>query len=193
MKIIGIYKITNIVTGKCYVGSAVDLKDRFRSHRSKLFLNKHHSPKLQNSYNKHGLDKFVYEIIEECPKGIIIEREQYYIDLYDSYNKGYNSRQKAESMLGFKFSEESKKKMSDSQKGKKRSKESIEKSRQANIGRKMPPDAIEKTRQAKIGKKRSDETKEKLRQANLGKKHSDETRKKMSESHRAKKNSVLDK
>lgn len=114
----GIYKIVNVITGKCYVGSAVNINKRFIKHKTELKYNKHHSPKLQNSYNKHGADNFVYEIIEECDKDKLIEREQNYIDLYDSYNNGYNSKPKADSFLGGSMSDEAKAKISIANKGK---------------------------------------------------------------------------
>ena len=96
----GIYKITNLVNSKFYIGSAVNIISRWSKHKSKLNLNKHHSPKLQNSWNKYGVDNFKFEIIEECDKEKLIEREQYYIDLYVSFNVGYNCTPKAGNTLG---------------------------------------------------------------------------------------------
>jgi group I intron endonuclease len=88
----GIYKITNIVTGKVYVGSSIRIENRFKEHKYNLNKNIHHSKKLQNSYNKYGSDKFIFDVIEIClnNKIILYEREQYYIDLLDSYKNGYN-------------------------------------------------------------------------------------------------------
>ena len=83
-----VYKIINLITGKVYIGSTNNIKNRFWRHQRQLHLNKHHSIKLQRSYNKYGIDNFKFETIEECSKEDLIQREQYYIDLYDSYNEG---------------------------------------------------------------------------------------------------------
>ena len=80
----GVYKITNQANDKMYVGSAIDLMNRWYKHKSQLNKNKHHSIKLQRAWNKYGVDNFKFEIIEECDKEKLIEIEQYYIDLYDS-------------------------------------------------------------------------------------------------------------
>ena len=108
----GIYKIKNLINNKVYIGSSVDIDKRWKLHKDSLIQNKHHSILLQRSFNKHGKDNFIYDIIEECEKEILIEREQYWIDTLDSYNNGYNILPKAGSCLGNKVSDETKRKMS---------------------------------------------------------------------------------
>lgn len=76
----GIYKISNIITNKSYIGSAKNLRKRFSQHLNLLKLGKHHSIHLQNSYNKYGEDNFKYEIIEFCDEKDLLFREQYYLD-----------------------------------------------------------------------------------------------------------------
>lgn len=91
-KIIGIYKIININNKKVYIGSSNNIENRWKQHLYELKNNCHHSVKLQNSYNKTK-DKsvFQFEIVEVVDDlSILHTREQYYIDLYDAYNKGYN-------------------------------------------------------------------------------------------------------
>ena len=60
----GIYLIKNMINGKGYVGSTVNLTNRKYQHFSQLKNNKHHSPHLQSSANKYGLKNFTYNIIE---------------------------------------------------------------------------------------------------------------------------------
>lgn len=94
---IGIYKIINIKNKKVYIGSSKNIERRFKEHLHKLQDNSHHSIKLQRSYNMTK-DKsiFKFEIIEETSENQLKEREQYYIDLYDSFNTGYNCSEKVD-------------------------------------------------------------------------------------------------
>lgn len=91
-KIIGIYSITNCKNGKLYIGSSNNIYRRWREHKNMLHNNKHHSEHLQRAWNKYGEETFLFEIIEECDENILLEREQYYIDLYSSADNfyGYN-------------------------------------------------------------------------------------------------------
>lgn len=89
--IIGIYKIENIKNGKIYVGSSKDIEKRWKEHIHKLKYGVHHSVKLQRSYDRiEDKSVFKFEVIEETTEDMLKEREQYYIDLYDSFNTGYN-------------------------------------------------------------------------------------------------------
>lgn len=63
---IGIYKIVNMATGMCYVGQSQRVKKRIREHFRLLRWNKHPNPKLQNSFNKYGVEKFKWEIEVKC-------------------------------------------------------------------------------------------------------------------------------
>jgi group I intron endonuclease len=108
----GIYKITNKVTDKVYVGSAIYIKNRWATHLSLLRAGTHSNKYLQASWIKHTEINFKFEIIEMCEKEKLIEREQFYIDLYDCVSpKGYNLLSIAGSPLGFKHSEETKQTM----------------------------------------------------------------------------------
>ena len=85
MKIAGIYKITNTITGDFYVGSSHDIKHRWASHKIPSAHKKHPNSKLYKSIASYGLDNFTFEIIEETDN--LKEREQYYIEqLKPSYN-----------------------------------------------------------------------------------------------------------
>lgn len=76
----GIYKITNTVNGKFYIGSSKNIKRRWLEHKNQLQENRHANDHLQRSWNKYGADCFCFEIIEECEEERLLEREQYYID-----------------------------------------------------------------------------------------------------------------
>lgn len=80
-KISGIYKIqSRCKPERIYVGSAVDITNRWRLHLWELGLNRHHSSKLQNHYNKYGADDLEFSIIELCHSSLLIAVEQTYID-----------------------------------------------------------------------------------------------------------------
>jgi len=96
----GIYKITNNVTGKFYIGSAKDIDWRWIIHRRDLRANRHCNPKLQHSWNFYGEDKFSFIILEEVEpiQEKLFEREQYYLDTFKPYIRGlgYNISPKAD-------------------------------------------------------------------------------------------------
>lgn len=84
---IGIYKIQNKLNGKIYIGQSVNITRRLWEHKT----SKNAKPGNIDYYiQKEGIDNFEYDIIEECDKESLIEREIYWIKYYDSYNKGYN-------------------------------------------------------------------------------------------------------
>jgi len=62
-----VYKIENTKTGQVYIGQSTGYKARWRGHKSKLRRNKHGNPKLQEDYDKYGLDVFEFKIIKEFP------------------------------------------------------------------------------------------------------------------------------
>ena len=88
----GIYQIRNLVNGKIYVGSSVNLETRKTRHYWELENNRHNNQHLQRAYNKYGLDKLVFEVLEYVEKDMLLEREQYYIDTLNVVNEGYNIR-----------------------------------------------------------------------------------------------------
>lgn len=161
----GIYAMKNIVNGKMYVGSAIDLGDRRKVHFGKLSRKQHANPHLQSAFNQYGKQSFEFIVLEFVEdKSRLIEREQFWMDCHECCNpdKGYNIRQKAESNLGLKASEETRRKLGLVRKGNKNSRgtkqslETIEKRRlklvgnQWNKGKKKGP-LSEQTRQ-KISK-----------------------------------------
>ncbi|BCC74234.1 hypothetical protein BCJMU51_p2089 (plasmid) [Bacillus cereus] len=108
-KIVGVYAILNLNNGKVYIGSSVDVFKRWGDHRRELERGVHHSPRLQNSWNKHSEESFSFEIIEDVgDKDRLIKQEQYWIDIFKSYDdsNGYNISHAAKSCLGIERSEE---------------------------------------------------------------------------------------
>ena len=91
----GIYKITNTVNGRFYIGSSADIDNRWEvEHRYKLRKGTHENPKLQNAWNFYGEEKFIIEQIEivEPKSELLLEREQYYLSIFRPYERtiGYN-------------------------------------------------------------------------------------------------------
>lgn len=89
---IGIYKITNKINNKCYIGQSVNLKSRIKSHKSMLKHNNEDNPLLRKATKKYGYENFKIEIIKYCKEEELDFYEQYYIDYYKSHKKenGYN-------------------------------------------------------------------------------------------------------
>lgn len=85
----GIYMIKCEVDGKVYIGSSVNLRNRKYKHYWMLRKNKHDNKHLQHSFNKFGEDKFIFQILEECDLSNLIERENYFIEIYNSNNSSY--------------------------------------------------------------------------------------------------------
>jgi len=64
--IIGVYRISNILSGRYYIGYSTNINRRFTVHRSKLKQNCHDNIFLQRAYNLDGEDKFIYDKIHIC-------------------------------------------------------------------------------------------------------------------------------
>lgn len=88
----GIYKIINEINNKVYVGSSINLSNREYKHFWSLRNNKHDNEFLQNSFNKYGKTAFSFEIIETCVPSKLVEKENFYITLFESNSSefGYN-------------------------------------------------------------------------------------------------------
>lgn len=89
----GIYKITNIKNQLCYVGQAVNIYKRWNEHlKAALGIDTPQGNKLYQAMAADGIDNFTFELLETCKKEQLNEKEQYYIDLYNSVAFGYNSQ-----------------------------------------------------------------------------------------------------
>lgn len=91
-KVMGIYKITNIENNAAYVGQAKDVKERWREHmKCGLGIDTPAGNKLYAAMKEKGLESFSFELLEECSVAELNEKEKFYIDLFSSYDFGYNS------------------------------------------------------------------------------------------------------
>ncbi len=156
-KISGIYLISHLDSGKVYVGSSVNCISRIKKHKSLLSRNKHYNTKLQNAWNKYKETNFSFEIIEKVPPRLLMEREQCWMDSYDVIDVGYNLTPNANSNLGFKHSDETKRKLSLIQLKKVISVETRLKLSTANKNKKREAEVIARIAKANRGKKRSAE------------------------------------
>jgi len=91
---IGIYKITNLLNNKVYIGQSWDVERRFKGHRTQ-----EHNLHLKNSMKVHGIKNFSFEVLLQIKEGPFTQRyldkyEAYFGKMYDATNreKGYNIR-----------------------------------------------------------------------------------------------------
>lgn len=118
-KVVGIYKIENLVTGHVYIGRSIDVLLRIVDHKGHLKYNKHYNRHLQRSYNHHGIDNFTFDVIcvlylDEIPSEehdtIVQQFEDEYIrEIPDG--KKYNQTVACGTKLGLKHSEETREKL----------------------------------------------------------------------------------
>ena len=87
-KIIGIYKITNTVTGDFYIGSSKNVKQRWVQHKKPSTWNKCPNNQMYQDMKKYGLDKFEFQVIAEVEEEELKEAEQQFIE---TLNPTYNS------------------------------------------------------------------------------------------------------
>lgn len=85
-KTTGIYKITNLMTGRFYIGQSKNIERRYIEHCTRS----HDKEIVDLNINLWGKENFSLEILEECPIDKLDEREDYYIKLYNAVELGYN-------------------------------------------------------------------------------------------------------
>ena len=92
---IGIYKVTNQINGKVYIGQSVDIKKRWGVHH-RAYKDKaapQYDCLFYRAIRKYGIENFIFEVIEECEKDQLDRQEKYWIAYYNSFldrTKGYN-------------------------------------------------------------------------------------------------------
>lgn len=79
----GIYKITNKLDGKAYIGASSNIEERWAAHKR--------NSSSSRRYLKQGFENFIFEIVEVCLKEELRDKERYYIKLFDTkIPRGYN-------------------------------------------------------------------------------------------------------
>jgi group I intron endonuclease len=144
---IGIYCIKNILNNKIYIGSSVNIIDRWYTHKTRLRYNRHENKYLQKSWNKYGEQSFIFEVIEETNLKYLKEKEEYYIKKHDCCNKkiGFNMcKTSFHSRLGLKNSKLHNERIGNANRGRKMLPEFVEANRLRNIGRKHTQETIKK-------------------------------------------------
>lgn len=87
----GIYKITSKATGKSYIGQSTNIKNRWTDHiKSALEISSIAKNQLYSAMKQDGIDNFTFEIIEQCPKEELNQREKYYISFFKTNDWGLN-------------------------------------------------------------------------------------------------------
>jgi group I intron endonuclease len=147
-----VYKIENLVNGKCYYGQTINWNIRKGAHLSYLRNGKHHNQHLQRSWYKHGEQAFLFTVISDSEADSQLDQlEKQLIEIFQTMNPKYGYNKESGGNL-YKI----------------HSPETREKRRQALLGRKCTPEHRENMRQGKLGKKSLSGHINK----NLGKKHS---------------------
>ena len=197
----GIYKISNTIDNKIYIGSAYNFKDRWASHRYELLNEKHPNTILQNFVCKYGIACLVFEIVEKCDSQFLLEREQFYLDTLkpefniskfaSSFFKGMKHSEEAKDKIrkknsGRKFTEEHRQKISKGHKGKVVSEETRKKLSIVKKGTVASEETKRKISKGCKGKIVSWETREKMRIRSTGRKHTEQSKRKISRSQKGK-------
>jgi group I intron endonuclease len=159
MKISGVYKIQSVIKPeRFYIGSAVNISQRWDRHLYTLKKEIHRNIKLQRHFNKYGESDLQFSILLGCDKVDLLKIEQYFLDSYKPY---FNININASSRLGAVLSEESRKKISASNMGRITSDETRQKLSKArkgmvpwNTGKKLSENHCKKLSELLVGNKR---------------------------------------
>lgn len=84
----GIYKITNLINNKCYIGQAKDIYERYFNHHQYDY--KRLDYQIYQAMRKYGIENFSIEVLELCAPSELNNKEIYWIEKFDSFHHGYN-------------------------------------------------------------------------------------------------------
>jgi group I intron endonuclease len=102
-----VYRIRNLVNGRCYVGSTKSPETRIRAHYVLLRRSRHHSRRWNEDFKTFGPGSFVAEVLEsDVPAPERYAREQHWMDSCRAYPDGYNSTPSAKDSTGYTFTPE---------------------------------------------------------------------------------------
>ena len=91
---VGIYKITNKLNNRSYIGCSKNVEKRWVEHKYKAYAktpsNKEYEKALYRAIRKYGVNSFDFEVLEECKKDEMYEKEIGYISKYNTFKNGYN-------------------------------------------------------------------------------------------------------
>ena len=88
----GIYKITDLLTQQCYIGQSVNISDRFKEHcKCGLGIDAPASNKLYNTMQRDKIQNFTFEILEQCSREQLNQKETFWIQMYKSNIYGLNT------------------------------------------------------------------------------------------------------
>ena len=193
----GVYRITNIVNGKVYIGSAKEFKRRSKEHLRSLEKGVHQNKHLQAAFNNDGTDAFVFDVLEVVlgDQAARFQVEQTYLDQYlEDWTRCYNFKKKTVAKPRSCYSktpEETRRKMSERMSGENNPMygKSGELSpmyghKASDEERKRRSVSAKKRGNNRPGYKHSEATKQKIRLVHLGKKLSEDHKRKLSESHK---------
>jgi group I intron endonuclease len=158
----GIYRITNTVTGDCYIGSSNNIRERWSSHRRMLRQGLHYNPHLQAAWDS-GSEILVCAVLLEVAPDQLLAVEQAYLD---REQPPYNISTSARGPRAASYSEHSRALMAAAKTGKKRSPESIAKSAAGVRGRPLSAQHKARIGAAHLGTTKTPETRAKLSLAN---------------------------
>jgi group I intron endonuclease len=172
---VGIYMLTNKLTGDIYVGQSINLRKRFLNYFNLSYLSRRNELRITRAILKYGYLNFSVTILEYCDKCELEVREQHY---FDTLNPQYNIQKVAGgSSKGLILSEETKNKISQALKGVYVGGKSYWYGRSMSAATK---EIMSSTRKGELnplyGKSHSEATKELIRQKALGRKFSEETK-----------------
>ena len=87
----GIYKITDLESGRCYVGQAANIADRWKQHIKRgVGAEAPTRNKLYPAMEEFGVENFSFEVVEECDRSQLDEREDYWQEYFKAKEFGYS-------------------------------------------------------------------------------------------------------
>lgn len=195
---IGIYKITNLLNGKSYIGQSKNIENRWRNHRWRYKYKEREHLFLYQAMRRYGIENFSFEVLEECNEEDLDALEIKYIEQYRSFPDGYNMtgggnghrgrpmtpEGKAallKALTGRPCSEETRRRISEAQKGKTLSKEQRAKISEFNKKRWEDPEYRAKMHAVRMAYRPTEETRRKIGASHKGRKLSEQHRRRLIE------------